>query len=83
MAFLYLTLADVALLGTGARPDWAEVKAVVTLNLSDMGRVKKVRIGAVRDKNLKTCLRRIIKRWVFTPCGEQAISFPLIFRGRS
>jgi replication factor A1 len=25
-----MTLADVALLGTGARPDWAEVKAVVT-----------------------------------------------------
>ena len=58
-----------------------EVKAEVVLNVSDMGRIKKVRIGSVPSKPLKTCLKRVIKRWVFKPCGAQSIKFPIIFRG--
>ena len=58
-----------------------ELKVDVTIDVSNMGRVRSVSFRSLPSKDLAGCLRRIIKRWAFKPSGEQTIAFPLVFRG--
>ena len=58
-----------------------ELKVEVRIDISAMGRVRLVSFKSLPSQELKFCLRRIIKRWVFQPSGEQTIAIPLVFRG--
>ena len=58
-----------------------ELKVDVSIDVSNMGRVVVVHFQSLPSAALAGCLRRIIKRWVFRPSGEQTIAFPLVFRG--
>ena len=58
-----------------------ELKVDVSIDVSNMGRVRNVTFRNLPSVSLAGCLKRIIKRWVFQPSGEQTIAFPLIFRG--
>ncbi len=59
----------------------AELKAEITVTISDEGAVKGVSISGVGNDDLASCLRKDIRTWVFDPMGEQTFKFPIIFRG--
>jgi hypothetical protein len=62
-------------------PSLANARADVQVQIGDSGIVQTVEISGVDSIDLKSCLMRSVKRWVFPAAGAQAISFPLIFRG--
>ena len=57
-----------------------EVRVDVTMEVSAPGRVQSVRVKSSASKEMKACLKRVIKGWAFKPSGEQTILFPLVFR---
>lgn len=58
-----------------------ELKAEITVNIGDSGIVRVVQVQAGESMELTSCLKRIIRRWVFPPVGAQTFGFPIIFRG--
>ncbi len=58
-----------------------ELKVDVSIEVSNMGRVRNVTFRNLPSVSLAGCLKRIIRRWAFQPSGEQTIAFPLVFRG--